>query len=290
MERNNLCSVLVSSCDSYEDIWFPFFSMFKIMWKDCPYKIYLNTEKKDYQHDGLNITCLHPSSPDVSWSERLKQALCSIESKYVILVLEDFFLFSPVREKAVENVIAWFEKDDSAGFVCFNNEPHYKKTINEEFARIKGDYEINLQLGLWRKEYLIGLLRDESPWGFETYAKFRSHRTKYKNYTHLKGFPKIFDSHYLLSEGYGVYRGRWLSNNPAFFAKHGVEVDFSKREMIELDVETQFEYKSGWQVNAVKKFVKNPLIIVHYIRCTNEIIKTKINRFITAIKGTLWHR
>ena len=48
-------SVLVNTCDKFEDCWNPFFKLFCMYWQDYKGKIYLNTEYKDYSFPGLDI-------------------------------------------------------------------------------------------------------------------------------------------------------------------------------------------------------------------------------------------
>ena len=50
-------SIFVSSSDNYSDIWDVFFDMFKKMWPEYNGQIYLQTQEKEYQHEGLNIIC-----------------------------------------------------------------------------------------------------------------------------------------------------------------------------------------------------------------------------------------
>ena len=44
--KNDKLAILVLSCDGYTDLWRPFFENFKKKWGDCPYDIYLLTNKK----------------------------------------------------------------------------------------------------------------------------------------------------------------------------------------------------------------------------------------------------
>lgn len=78
------CSVLISTCDKYEDAWEPFFYFFKKYWNDCPYTIYANTEKKKVYIRDLNIITLNSTSDTISWSLRLKNALKRISTEYVV--------------------------------------------------------------------------------------------------------------------------------------------------------------------------------------------------------------
>jgi hypothetical protein len=51
-------SILVNTCDKFEDCWDPFFKLFKFYWPDYTGTIYLNTEYKDYSFEGLTIVSL----------------------------------------------------------------------------------------------------------------------------------------------------------------------------------------------------------------------------------------
>ena len=46
--KEEICSVLVTSCDSYDDTWEPFFTLLETMWPNCHYPIYLSTETKNF--------------------------------------------------------------------------------------------------------------------------------------------------------------------------------------------------------------------------------------------------
>ena len=37
-------SIIINTCDKFEDCWDPFFQLWSTYWKDCQGKIYLNTE------------------------------------------------------------------------------------------------------------------------------------------------------------------------------------------------------------------------------------------------------
>ena len=54
---DNSVTILVSSCDLYEDAWYPFFKLLKIQWPECEqYRIVLNTETKTYNPDFIKFS------------------------------------------------------------------------------------------------------------------------------------------------------------------------------------------------------------------------------------------
>ena len=96
------CSLLISSCDSYDDLWRPFFTLLKKNWPDCAYKKYLITENKKF--DDLNVLSLSLGL-NLSWSSLLIKALDKIETPYVLLMLEDFFIHSKVDNKLIQDLL-----------------------------------------------------------------------------------------------------------------------------------------------------------------------------------------
>lgn len=46
-------TMMVSSTDSYEDCWNPYFLLMQKFWPDCPYPVVLNTEEKSYAYPTL---------------------------------------------------------------------------------------------------------------------------------------------------------------------------------------------------------------------------------------------
>ena len=85
-------TVFVNTSDNFEDCWDPFFKLFCLYWPNCPYKIVLNTEKKDYKFEGLNITCSKVSSGEqgrLGWSECLERSIDQIAILYIFYIQED---------------------------------------------------------------------------------------------------------------------------------------------------------------------------------------------------------
>ena len=85
--KNNKLAVLITSCDAYEDVWDPFFLLLDIYWADIPYRVYLNTETKQYnkkfkhfQVESLTLSDISVNK-NVSWSQRMKLALDRIDEE-----------------------------------------------------------------------------------------------------------------------------------------------------------------------------------------------------------------
>lgn len=232
----NDITILVNSCDKYEDAWEPFFRLLKIQWPDCPYEIVLNTETKKYNCSFMNVKTIC-GGKGVSWSKRLKNALKQIDSKYIIYLLEDFFLMSPVNTDSLNKAIELMKSDDYIGYIGlkrnisynFKNPEHGCEKLpffsKDEVLTVN---RVNSMSALWRREWLISLIRDhETPWEFEIYASKRSRKTPYKvMIINNLVLPYVFDYHIDVEIGYGIYGGKWLKKNKELFDKYGINVNF----------------------------------------------------------------
>lgn len=110
MLNSKKCSLLINTCDNYEDTWIPFFSLLSNYWGECPYSIYLNTEEKNISYNNLDIEVINHSK-NMQWSDRLIDSLKKIKTKYVILMLDDFFINADVNQDKLDQCINWMDQN-----------------------------------------------------------------------------------------------------------------------------------------------------------------------------------
>ena len=234
------CTMLVSSCDAYEDCWYPFFKLLKIQWPNMPFNIVLNSEKKGYSYEGFRIKSFQLYSPnEVAWGKRLKETLKRIKTKYIFFMMDDFFLNEPVDEEKIYQCIDWMDKDSSIQVFSFYYVPGngIKDSKYPGFVRRQqiGKYRYNCQAAVWRREALIKAMRDfEDPWEWEDYGNWRSFwQIGKKYYTLEKGAPLILNYVYdnpAKAEIDAMWRGKWVRPYvEPLFQKYGIEMDLSKR-------------------------------------------------------------
>lgn len=208
LKANTCCTIIVNSCDNYEDTWYPFFKIFKAEWPDCRFPIILNTETKSYSYGNLPITCLqlYENTTSPAWSKRLLDTLNLIDSKYVLFLIDDFFITDRVDSQEIDFVIEQMKKDSSIG-VCYispMNPIHTKDDKRIDFGGHKGyserakiankwtfirdfakPYEkkdlrglnlVNAQAAIWERSFLIETLHPkESPWDWECFGTIRAY-------------------------------------------------------------------------------------------------------------------
>ena len=235
-ETLDLCSkltVLVNSCDTYEDLWIPFFTLFRKYWGDKTVRVLLNTESKDFALEGLNIECIHCT--EKGYSARLRNALAHVQTEYVLVMLDDFFLRHPVDIKRIEQILSWMDNDRD---IIYFNSDCTEVYVDWEVDRYPGfrrippgsEYVLNLQAAIWRTGDLRRYWKcNVSPWEWEGIVTLQTSREKKKFYCTTDWKNAICDYGYK-PEGMGVFRGKWvISDVEPLFQTEGIAVDFSQR-------------------------------------------------------------
>ncbi|MCQ2744737.1 MAG: hypothetical protein MJ230_08130 [bacterium] len=222
-------TILVNSCDLYEDAWYPFFYLLNEQWPGCPYKIVLNTETLNFSCDFLKVTTIN-SNPKFSWSKRLLNVLSKIDTEFVFFVLDDEFLLKPVNVEEFDKLIGYMKNNPDVGVIYPHKNEKQPETIGGKyFSRdlIKNAHRLVCIASVWRKDYLKKILRKhESPWEFEAYAPIRSKRYKYQILQYNKDMPDLFVYDNQLQKGYGITSRKWLPNTKKLFDSYGIKVNY----------------------------------------------------------------
>ncbi len=229
----NKVTLVVSSCDIYEDSWRPYFELIKKYWRGRPEKIALITETKSYSCDGLDISVYNTPHSESTWSERLYSCLEKLDTEYIVFSLEDFFLLDYVDDVALEQCYEWMEEDKNIA-VCRLYSSDLKELVpTEKYGdfRIAGSntsYRLDTQAALWRREVLMSFIDlKENPWQFEGNG---TERIKASDKLFLWHFSeslddisnRVFPYQILQKYGYGIAWRHWLWNNKAWFEKNGI--------------------------------------------------------------------
>jgi len=172
-----LCSIYVSSWDGYSDLWTPFFQCFWKSWPDCPYPVYLGTNSRDFSDSRVKPL----KSPEFNnWSDRTLEHLKQIDSKYVLMILEDFFLKRTVDTKRIAGLIGYLERlDGHAVRLVPDPKPTYALTGQYEIGLMGpgAHNRMNTHATIWRRDTLMALIRDgESLWEFEVNGGVRTNK------------------------------------------------------------------------------------------------------------------
>lgn len=230
----NKCTLLVNSCDAYSDLWEPFFRILIANWDPIPYPIILNTESLAFSFPSLEIHTfgLYPKENNVPWGERLIATLQRIDTEFILFMLDDFFLLDRVDQERINQCISWMTENPEIAVFSFSrtHQPNIRDGKYPHFERRpqNGEYRLNTQAAVWRREKLISYIRPhESPWEWELYGSIRSRRYPEIFYSAIEGEPSIML--YDWSAGGAVHRGKWTASALKLLKEYDIQVDVTKR-------------------------------------------------------------
>lgn len=288
MENNN-CSIVINSCDGYEDIWKPFFSCFKDNWKNCPYPIFLNTEHKNYAHEGLNITALNViKNKKIEWGERLLDCLSRIETEYVLMLFDDFCLEHEVNQSEIENCLQAMEKDENIdAFYIDHLFPELMDGTDAKFVEVPigKEYRLNSCPCIWRKSSLMKYTgKIDNAWAWEYFGTFRTEKAKASKIYALNALPDLFPYNYKI--GGAIHRGQWVKSViEPINEKYNLNIDFSKRGFTDENYQGN---PTWWLIKFTFKGVRmvgpRALVYFKYIHPERVLIKKILSLFGITIK------
>lgn len=214
-------AILVVSCDKYSDLWGPFFEVFWQFWPDCPFRVYLiSNKKKEKFANVINIVV----GEDKSWSSNLLVALKQVKEDFVLMHLEDLFFYKKIDTVNVIKLVNWFIQFD-ANYIRLNPTPAPDKRYNDVVGEVaKGSiYRVSTVMSVWKKSVLQDLLNlEENAWEFEIYGTRRA--DKYGGFfATFKPFLPVLN---------GVIKGKWQGFVLRKIQSFGIELNLKERKVM----------------------------------------------------------
>ena len=225
-------SILVNTTDAFEDCWYPFFKLFKKYWPEYKGKIYLNTERKDFQYSDLNVVPIKNQLIGKTWSECLKYALNFIDEEIILYLQEDYFFNDLINSEIIEYYANLMKENniDCIHLTPFASSGPFERSEYPGLMKFskKASYKVSTQASLWRKRLMLKYLRDhEDAWHFEFYGTKRAWRHDEEIYiVNFENDQKAIIPYVPT----GVVNGKW-NKNAVFdlFLQNGIGIDFNRR-------------------------------------------------------------
>ena len=173
--HNQRLAVVVASYDRSSDLWDPLFTLFRRFWPDCPFPVYLVSNRLEFNHLGVRTITI---GEDRSWSDTVLAGLARIQEEYVLLWIDDHFLTSEVNNSYVCCSIERFIQA-AGNYLRMQPLPKPDEPFNEHFGRIRSGaiYRTATVASVWRRSTFQNILKSgESAWDFETVGSNRSDR------------------------------------------------------------------------------------------------------------------
>ena len=230
------CTVLILSWDGYADLWPPFFNLFWRYWPNCPYSVLLGSNQQHFAHPKVRMA-LAPQEGSV-WTARTRRQLEQVTSRYVICILEDFFMQSAVAQEQVDYCLCALESLQGVMLRLIPNPPPDRPVLGWEnigSCDAGRPYRVSLQGTIWHRERLLSLLCDgESQWQFEEGASRRSGNSG--------GYYCVYRP-VLTYRHHVVERGKWFRNEAKRFGAMNLGCDFSKRAVMTMREMAAWRYR-----------------------------------------------
>ncbi len=235
-------TILVNSCDAYEDVWDLFFAALAEYWGHCDFDIVLNTEHKYYEASLDRVrTCNFPNSDGIAnWGERLLNALNSIESEYIIMLCEDFIIEQALDEGRLDQCLEFMRANiDIAAFYLVNtsvdDEEVKNHQKNEGYCPLPQmmDYKINSAPAIWRRSDLIGYVKcADTPWAWEFFGSYRAYYDDKRFFSVTQNAGDIYG--YNSTLGGAIYRGKWVPEVVSDkIERYKLDIDLSERGVVD---------------------------------------------------------
>lgn len=217
-----MLSVIIMSCDNYEDTWQPFSKLYNKYFPNN-YKTYIVTETKQCKY-------FDTIKKQGAWTERLRGTLQELDADYILLLLDDYFIHSKVNINDIERCLSDLKQVNG---IVYNFELKYRHCVG-----LDNTYDIQLnnqiylnssQPSIWNRKLLIERLdKNQNIWEWEL-TRINS------PYIHLINNDKIIiDTGYNLTHRpWGIVRGKWSRETKELFDKEDIEVDYEKRGFID---------------------------------------------------------
>lgn len=237
---------VISSCDKYEDAWHPFFELLHLYGVDPAYPMVLNTETKQYTSPHFNVRVINTTGK-ATWSQRMRNVLRQIDTPFVFLLLEDYFLKAPFGAERFERALAYMREHPDVAFLDIApwyssskeesdaHQANHTDTPDDFHERHNPKFNICVVPSIYRREAFLDLLRDhEDVWQYEYYAGIRAEKAGLKVVRYNTHTPTIYEYDFHVWSGMGITRGQWLPGNVEFFAQRGISVNFDRLGILDV--------------------------------------------------------
>ena len=214
---HNKMTMLILSCDKYSDLWDGHVSQLEKFWGDRGFQTYIVTDKPTEKHyENVSIVS---AGEELEFSERIAFALQHVQTEYVFITLDDYFLVEKIDSDKITFLLEMMNKEN-VDYVRLFKHPKksqgkrlsgYKKLYTIKTERV---YSVNLYSGIWRKSFMLKTFqKPRNAWKYEVSLAKTATTENAKCIVSLRKEFKILDV---------VRKGKILNKAHRYFKRHGV--------------------------------------------------------------------
>lgn len=227
-------SIIISSCDAFEDCWEPMIYSIEKYWIDCPFPIYFISNYKEIESEKVTFIKV---GKDLGFCSNLKNALKQIGTKYIIYFQEDYFLNKKVPDNHIKNHIDHCESECVDFLKIHNNDFLFRDKLrinNSDYCKnpIDSRYSINTSIAIWNKALLENLcIEGYSGWEWERNIINYINNNDIIINSEILHSSVYKDKSISTISGGAVAKGKWTLNGTEFLLKNGFNNLIGKRKV-----------------------------------------------------------
>ncbi len=174
MQLKDNLTMIIHSCDKFSDLWDAHVSLLEKFWPDRNIPTYIVTDKENERaYERVSVIA---AGEGAELSERTARALEEIDTEYVFITLDDYFLYRPVSNEVIGGLLDVMEKEN-LDYIRLFKYPRNKRSAINRPMKDRPDiwhldnnqrYTVNLYAGIWRKSFLAATVREKkNAWQYE---------------------------------------------------------------------------------------------------------------------------
>lgn len=164
-------TLLIHSCNKFSDLWDAHVKLLNQNWADRGIRtiILTDTPRPDLNYHGVEII---GAGAGKEITERIRYILPIIDTEYVLVTLDDYFLTTPISTKSIERLVDIAESEN-LDYIRLFKDPKCPEIATKHKGvatfNLDGEYRVNLYSGIWRTDFIEKTLGNEvmNAWNFE---------------------------------------------------------------------------------------------------------------------------
>jgi hypothetical protein len=204
-------TVLTHTHTECKDLWLPYFDSYQKFFKEVKHIVLINQNSPE-----INLKQIIYDD-NLKHVDRLILGLQSIDSDYVIISLEDMFLYDYVLIEVIEKMINLMKTDGNINFIRLIksgivSSNHFFENL---FRMDKNDFLMSITPTIWDKKYLLNLLaslKGLTFWELEQNGDFILKKSDVNGFYYYDNEPKRgghHDSNIYPHICSAIFKGKW---------------------------------------------------------------------------------
>lgn len=162
-------TLLIGTCDKYSYLWDNFVTLCNKYWK-------VKNCKKIFAGENLQVKAsgyYTSMCGNDHWTNIIKKTLNVVDTEYVYLILDDYYLLQVIDDKIINDGISFLKKHNDANKLVYTDVtcPYFTvEHVEGNFFKMSdnSDYLTMTQPAIWKTSFLRDcLFPDMNPWQFE---------------------------------------------------------------------------------------------------------------------------